>query len=53
MTCIVPSLRFVVPSIEAVAPPPACGLPCVVTAGQFCRQAPLYVLVGPVSLWNR
>ena len=53
MTCLDPSDRVVVPSIEAVTPVPALGLPVVVTGGQSVAQAPEQVLIEPVSFWKR
>ena len=41
------------PSIEAVTPVPALGLPLVVTGGQLVAQAPEQVLIEPVSFWKR
>jgi hypothetical protein len=48
-----PSERFVVPSIDAVTPEPALGLPLVVTGGHSVAHAPKQVLLGPVSFSNR
>jgi hypothetical protein len=49
----VPSERLVVPSIEAVKPSLALGLPVVVTGGHSMAQAPKQVLFGPVSFSKR
>ncbi len=49
---MVPSLRFVVPSMPELTPPPAVGLPLAVSGGQPFAQAPKHVDFAPVSLAN-
>ena len=48
-----PSARFVVPSSEAFAAPPAVGAPVVVSGGHAAAQAPVQALVVPVSFSKR
>jgi len=49
VTCFVPSERMITASVP-VTPGPATGLSLVVVnAGQFCKHAPLQLLVPGVS----
>ncbi len=53
MTSVLPSLRWVVPSLAATTPEPACGLPLVVSGGQMLAHAPKHVLADDLSCSNR
>jgi hypothetical protein len=48
-----PSLRAVVPSLEASMPAAGLGFAVVVSGGQALAQAPAQVLLLPLSFSNR
>jgi hypothetical protein len=50
VTCLVPSLRVIVPSIDAVTPAPAFGVPVVVSGGHTVAQLESHALVVPPFL---
>jgi hypothetical protein len=51
--CRLPLGRVVVPSSDAFAPLPIAGVPFSSSGGQFAAQAPVQVLVDPVSFSKR
>jgi hypothetical protein len=53
VTCSVPSLRLVVPSFAAATAARALALPSVVSGGQAPAQAPVQLLLDPVSPRHR
>jgi hypothetical protein len=53
VTCWLPSERVIVPSLEAVSPAPAVGLPAATSGGHAFAQAAEHALVVPTSALNR
>ena len=50
---VLPPERVIVPSLEAVSPLPAVGLPVVRSGGHAAAHAPVHALLEPTSALNR
>jgi hypothetical protein len=53
VTSVLPSVRFVTPSLAAATPGPAFALPPVVSGGQTLAHAPSQLLIAPLSFSKR